>query len=114
MDYKEMQLLTNQKFESLDFKVGDIFSEMLAHWKVIIKVDGDRLTVISGSSKNLKLESYTPKEFKEHCSYKNITGYWIDFMKNDTQRASDYLEAYFEQIDMSQKEIRDFKLDLVL
>jgi hypothetical protein len=35
-------------------------------------------------------------------------------MKNDTGRASDYLEAYFEQIDMSQKEIRDFKLDLVL
>ena len=114
MNYKEMQLLTNEKFESLDFKVGDIFSEMLSHWKVVIKVDSDVLTVISGSSKNLKLESYTPEEFKNHCSYKNIPGYWIDFMKNDTQRASDYLQAYFEQIDMSQKEIRDFKLDLVL
>lgn len=109
-----MQLLTNEKFESLDFKVGDIFSEMLSHWKVIIKVDSDVLTVISGSSKNLKLESYTPEEFKNLCSYGNIPGYWIDFIKNDTQRASDYLQAYFEQIDMSQKEIRDFKLDLVL
>ena len=68
---------------------------------------------ISGSSKNLKLESYTPEEFKHHCSYKNIPGYWLDFMKNDTARASDYLEAYFEQTGMEQSEIRNFKLDLV-
>lgn len=113
MDYKEIKNSTNEKFESLDFKVGDIFSEMLSHWKVIIKVDNGILTAISGSTKNLKLESYSPQEFKHHCSYKNIPGYWIDFMKNDTTRASHYLEAYFEQVGMDISEIRNFKLDLV-
>lgn len=34
MNYKEMQLLTNEKFESLYFKVGDIFSEMLSQKEI--------------------------------------------------------------------------------
>lgn len=114
MDYQKIKNNTDQKFESKEFQVGDIFCEMLSHWKVIVKVDNDKLTVISGSTKNLQLETYTPDEFKYHCSYKNIPGYWIDFMKNDTKRASDFIEAYCELSNMSQDEVRELKLNLVL
>jgi len=114
MNYNSIKEATNNKFSNKDFKQGDIFSEMLSHWKVIIKVDGDRLTLITGSSQNLKLEKINADDFVKLCSYKNIPGYWIDFMKNDTGRAQDYLEAYCEQQNMSIDEVRDMKLDLVL
>lgn len=114
MNYTEIKNKTQQKFQSMEFQVGDIFSEMLSNWKVIVRVDGDKLTIISGPHSNLKIEQSTKEEFKYNCSYKNIDGYWIDFMKNDTSRVSDYIEAYIEQMKFTADEIRDFKLDLVL
>lgn len=114
MNYNEIKNITNQKFESMDFKPGDIFSEMLSNWKVIINIEGDNLTIISGAHSNLKLEHLTKEEFKYICSYKNIDGYWIDFMKNDPSRVSDYIESYIDQMKFNPDEIREFKLDLVL
>lgn len=114
MDYKKIQNQTKDKFESGEFMVGDIFSEMLSHWKVIIKVEGDQLTLITGSSKNLKMSIVNKDEFTKSCRYGHIDGYWIDFMKNDTKRCGDFVEAYIEQQKMDPKQSRDFKLDLVL
>lgn len=56
MNYDAMKKETERKFQSMDFKPGDIFSEMLSHWKVIVRVEGDQLTIISGSHTNLKLD----------------------------------------------------------
>ena len=114
MNYDEIKNKTHQKFQSMDFQVGDIFSEMLSNWKVIVRVEGENLTIISGPHSNLKIEQSTKEEFKYNCSYKNIDGYWIDFMKNDTNKISDYIEAYIEQQKMDLDKIRDFKIDLVL
>lgn len=114
MNYAEIKNKTVQKFESLDFQIGDIFSEMLSYWKVIIGVEGDELTIISGSHTNLKLEYSNKEEFKYHCQYKHIDGYWIDFMGNNTKKVGDYIEAYIEQMKLTPDEIRDFKLELVL
>lgn len=114
MNYKEIKSKTDEKFETGDFKTGDIFSEMLSNWKVIINVEGDNLTVIQGPHDNLELKNFTKEEFKQHCQYKNIDGYWIDFMKNNTSRVSDYIQAYIEQMKLTPDDIRDFKLDLLL
>jgi hypothetical protein len=43
MNYNEIKNKTDEKFESEDFKPGDIFSEMLSNWKVIVRVE-DRYT----------------------------------------------------------------------
>ena len=114
MNYKEIKEKTDKKFQSQNFLPGDIFSEMLSHWKIIIKVQDDELTLITGSHQNLKLEKISKSDFTKKCQYKHIPGYCIDFMKNDTRRASDYLEAYCEQSDMTLEDIREMKLDLVL
>lgn len=114
MNYNYIRKKTCDKFESGDFMVGDIFSEMLSYWQVIIKVEGDQLTLITGSSKNLKMSIVTKDQFTKSCQYKNTEGYWIDFMKNDIKKASDYLEAYCEQSSLSQSDIRELKLDLIL
>ena len=114
MIYDDMKKETERKFQSMDFKPGDIFSEMLSHRKVIIRVEGDELTIISGSHTNLKLEHLTKEEFKYNCQYKNIDGYWIDFTKNNPDKVKDYIEAFIEQQNMSLDKIREFKLDLLL
>lgn len=114
MDYSKINNETEEKFSSSDFKVGDIFSEMLSYWKVIIKVEGETLTLISGTAQNLKIEVMSKSDFTYRCSYKNIPGYWIQFMKNDISRCADYLEAYFKQSGMNLQDIREMKLDLVL
>jgi hypothetical protein len=114
MNYKEIKNKTDEKFESGDFKPGDIFSEMLSNWKVIIRVEGDKLTVIQGPNSNLELKKFTKEEFKQNCQYKHGDGYWIDFMKNNPSRVSDYIEAYIEQMKLTPEDIRQFKLDLVL
>ncbi len=114
MNYDAMKKETERKFQTMDFKPGDIFSEMLSNWKVIVRVEGDQLTIISGSHENLKLEYLTKEEFKYSCSYKNIDGYCIDFMKNNPSRISDYIEAYIEQMKLTTEDIREFKLDMIL
>jgi hypothetical protein len=114
MNYNEIKNKTEEKFESGDFKPGDIFSEMLSNWKVIVRVEGDILTVIQGPHSNLELKNFTKEEFKHHCQYKNSNGYWIDFMKNNPSRVSDYIEAYIEQMKLSPEDIREFKLDMIL
>lgn len=114
MNYDAMKKETERKFRTMDFKPGDIFSEMLSHWKVIIRIEDNELTIISGSHTNLKLEHLTKEEFKYNCSYKNIDGYCIDFMKNNPDKIKDYIEAFIEQQKMSLDKIREFKLDLLL
>lgn len=116
MNYETIKQNTKQKFETGDFKPGDIFSEMLSYWEVIIAVEGDNLTIISGqpTNGNLELKTLSKEEFKHHCQYKHTNGYWIDFMKNNTSRVSDYIEAYIEQMKLSKEDIREFKLDLLI
>jgi hypothetical protein len=114
MDYQKIKTGTEQKFESLDFKPGDIFSEMLSNWKVIVRVERDNITVIQGPHSNLELKIFTKEEFKNHCRYKHRDGYWIDFMKNNPSRVSDYIEAYIEQMKLTPQDIREFKLDMIL
>lgn len=114
MNYKEIKSKTDEKFETGDFKTGDIFSEMLSNWKVIISVEDNNLTVIQGPNNNLELKNFTKEEFKHHCQYKHRDGYWIDFMKNNPRVVSDYIQAYIEQMKLTPDDIRDFKLDLLL
>jgi hypothetical protein len=116
MNYETIKQNTKQKFETGDFKPGDIFSELLSYWEVIIGVEGDNLTIISGqpTNGNLKLKTLTKEEFKYYCQYKHRDGYWIDFMKNNPGRVSDYIEAYIEQMKLSKEDIREFKLDLLI
>ena len=114
MNYDAIKKETEKKFQSMDFKPGDIFSEMLSHWIVIVRVEGDQLTIISGSHTNLKLEHLTKEEFKYNSSYKNIDGYSIDFMKNNPDKVKDYIESFIDQQKMSLDKVREFKLDLLL
>lgn len=114
MNYNEIKNKTDEKFESGDFKPGDIFSEMLSNWKVIVRVEGDILTVIQGPNTNLELKILTKEEFKHNCQYKHRDGYWIDFMKNNPSKVSDYIEAYIEQMKLTPEDIREFKLDMIL
>lgn len=109
-----MKNKTHQKFESLDFKPGDIFSEMLSNWKVIIGVEGDNLIVIQGPNSNLELKNFTKEEFKNLCKYKHSDGYWIDFMKNNPDRIKDYVQEFISQQSWDLDKVREFKLDLVL
>lgn len=110
-----MKNKTHKKFETLDFKPGDIFSEMLSYWEVIIKRERDILTVIQRKSNKFEIRKFTIEEYVTHCKYSSgYPGYWIDFMKNDPDKIIDYIEAYIEQEDMTIDKIRELKLDLVL
>lgn len=113
--YEEILNKTEEKFKNLDLKQGDIFSEMFSHWKVIVSNINGKIKTIEGSSKKLTLREYeSPENFKHHCSYKNIKGYWIDFMNNNPRRCDEFIEAYIEQEGMTVDESREFKLNLVL
>lgn len=106
---------TEQKFNILDLKQGDIFSEMFSHWKVIISNIEGKIKTIEGNSTKLTLKEYKSKEdFKFHCSYKSIKGYWIDFMGNNPKKCDDFIETYIKQESMTPEESREFKLNLIL
>lgn len=91
-------LKTKEKFESGSVSIGDRFSEMFSHWKVIIDVrDNGEIITLEGNSSKLDVEVYKDfNEFKYRCSYKNIDGYWIDFIDNNRNRVRDFLERYYE------------------
>lgn len=115
MNYNDIKSKTHQKFESGDFQPGDIFSEMLSYWEVILKRESDILTVIQRKSNKLEIKKFTIEEYVGHCKYSSgYPGYWIDFMKNDPDTITSYIEAFIEQEGMTLDKIREFKLDLVL
>ena len=115
MNYKEIQNMTKQKFENHDFKPGDIFSEMLSYWEVIVKIESDILTVIKRKGGKYELQKFTPDEYVKHCEYSSShPGYWIDFIKNDREVVNSYIDAYIYQEGMTLDKSRDFKLDLLL
>jgi hypothetical protein len=70
------------------------------------------IKTLEGNSGVLKLNTYeSPENFHNKCSYKNIDGYWIEFMSNNLQKKSDFIEYYFYQEKMTVEEIREFKLN---
>lgn len=106
-------LKTKEKFESGSVSIGDRFSEMFSHWKVIIDVrDNGEIITIEGNSSKLNIEVYKDfDEFKYRCSYKSIEGYWIDFIDNNRNRVRDFLERYYElrKDSARKKDIRNWK-----
>jgi hypothetical protein len=112
MNYKEIVSKTKDKFQSMSFIPGDTFSEMLSFWIVVISNQDGMIKTLEGNSGGLKLVTYeSPENFHNKCSYKNIDGYCIDFMSNNLQKKSDFIEYYFYQEKMTIEEIRDFKLN---
>ena len=112
MNYKEIVSKTKDKFQSMSFIPGDTFSEMLSFWIVIISNRDGVIKTLEGNSGGLKLNTYgSPDDFHNKCSYKNIDGYWIEFMSNNLQKKSDFIEYYFDQEKMTVDEIREFKLN---
>jgi hypothetical protein len=111
MDYNKMKNQTNEKFESQDFVVGDVFCEMLSYWEVIVDITDNVLTVINNL---FDIKKYTYEEFTTHCKYNNIPGYWIDFIKNDSIYVERYIKGYIEKNNLNQSDIREFKLDLLM
>jgi hypothetical protein len=112
MNYKEIINKTKDKFQSMSFEPGDTFSEMLSFWVVIISNKSGFIKTLEGSSGGLKLVTYqSSEEFKNKYQYKNIDGYWIEFMSNNLQKKSDFIEYYFDQEKMTVDEIREFKLN---
>ncbi len=110
-----MQLKTNDKFQSLNFIPGDRFSEMLSWWAIIIKNTGGVLTTIEGSHSSLKLNKYgSPEEFADKFKYKHTDGYSIDYMGYHLDKVGQYIDEYCQQQQMSEGEIRDFKLNTIL
>jgi hypothetical protein len=131
MNYKEIVSKTKDKFQSMSFISGDTFSEMLSlldleekisfikprmrvlsFWIVIISNRDGVIKTLEGNSGGLKLNTYqSPEEFKSKCQYKHSDGYWIEFMSNNLQKKSDFIEYYFDQEKMTVDEIREFKLN---
>ena len=110
-----MKSKTDTKFEERDFVAGDIFSEMLSYWEVIVKRELDILTVIQRKGGNYELQKFTIDEYVKHCQYSSShPGYWIDFIKNDPEVVKSYIDAYIYQEDMTLDKSRDFKLDILL
>lgn len=115
MNYKEIKSKTDNKFESKDFKAGDIFSEMLSYFEIIVRREEDVLSVIQRKANKFELQKFTIDEYVNHCQYSSgYPGYWIDFMKNDPDMIKAYVEALIEQDGMTIDKVREFKLDLVL
>jgi hypothetical protein len=99
-------LKTKEKFDSGHVSVGDRFSEMFSHWKVIIDVkENGEIVAIEGNSYKLDIIVYQNfDEFKYKCSYKTIEGYWIDFIDNNKNRLKDFIESYYVLRENSAKE----------
>lgn len=114
MDYQKIKQSTEQKFATRDFQQGDIFSEMLSYWEIIVKVELDTLYVIQRVNGKFELKKFTIEEYVNHCQYSSGRGYWIDFMGNNQNKVKDYIEAFIEQEEMTLDKVRDFKLDLML
>lgn len=89
---KNRQYITMKKFDKMDFEVGDIFTEDLKNWIIIIDIQDEDLSVIEGQSiNNYRLDFYTPTEFKS--LYKD--GSNISFYKNDKEVAKKWCYNYF-------------------
>jgi hypothetical protein len=99
-------LKTKEKFDSGFVSVGDRFSEMFSHWKVIIDVkENGEIVAIEGNSYKLDIIVYQNfDEFKYKCSYKTIEGYWIDFIDNNKNRLKEFIESYYVLREKSAKE----------
>ncbi len=116
MNYKEIKEKTKFKFESGLFNPGDIFSEMFSYWIVVISNNNGLIKTLEGTEKELTLVEYkTPEEFHNKCKYKfGSGGYWIDFMSNNHNKAAEYIDWYCYKKQMSQSDIREFKLNTLL
>jgi hypothetical protein len=71
----------------LDFKAGDIFTEMFSHYKQIVAISEGMLIVFEGHParpKQIKLNTYTPEDFRTKCAYgRGTSGYWLDYIGNE-------------------------------
>lgn len=106
---------TNLKFQSRDFKRGDVFSEMFSYWEVIVKNENDILTVIKKTGSKYQLNKFTIDEYVKHCQYSSgHPGYWIDFMKNDINAPEHYIEGLINEQNMTTEDARELKLQLLL
>lgn len=85
---------TNEYFENLDVKAGDILTEMYSYWIRVIKVMPDG-RIVSLEKDNLELKVYeNDKEFKKYCSYGSIDGYWVTYLGNDMDRVESYIDTF--------------------
>lgn len=115
MDYQKIKQETDEKFSLKNFEPGDIFSEMLSYFEIIVRRERDNLLVIQRKANKFELKKFTVEEYVKHCQYSSgYFGYWIDFMKNDTDMIATYIEALIEQEGMTLDIVRELKLDLIL
>lgn len=105
---------TIEKISSGIFSVGDIFTEMLCYYEIIADIKDEKLLVFNNRG---RIDTYTIDEFKNHCRYSNIEGYWIDFFKNDSSYIDGFIENFIEKSKEKYKkeeEIREFKIDFIM
>ena len=87
---------TQEYFSDIkNIKPGDRLSEMLSFWVTIIKLKGDKIITLEGTS-NLELKEYDSFEsFRKRFEYSHLEGkYWVDFMGNQPSLISRVIEIY--------------------
>ncbi len=83
---------TEKKFESLEFKIGDIFGEFAIPAFRVLEVRGDYL-IIFNHGEDHPIQMLTKEEFRKQCAYDNSLGYWAKYMGCDNAEAQKIKEA---------------------
>jgi len=91
---------TERYFRERNFQVGDMLQDMLSFWILLIKVDEGYVTTLEGHprNENLSLRKRSLDDFVQHCSYKSINGYWVDYFGTSMDYYDDFVYTYFKQI----------------
>jgi len=94
LSFAERKEICLKKFRTLDFQVGDIFTEMYSYYAIILSREGENITVYEGHpAGNPSIKMYQSlKEFEKEHSYGNIEGHWVTFLRNDPNHAQSILE----------------------
>lgn len=63
-------------------RMGDRFHEFFHHWIYVVKVTPKYVWTMSASApcsfpEDAKLEKRRHEEFRKHCAYGGISGYWV-------------------------------------
>lgn len=107
--------MTKEKFQK-GLEVGDIFTERYSFYLIIIdmKPNGNIISLIHhpGNQWSDDIKKFKdPKEFENHCKYRSIDSYWLEYFKTDTELVDVLTKEYIKNLKTSDR--RNLLIDLI-
>ena len=112
MDYDEQLRKTYLKINNKDFNIGDIFTEFLTHFEIILDKEGDVLTILNSTF--CKIHTKTINEYAQYLIVANQP--WMLYLDSDDELNKIVIKKSIAKLNekkVEKKDIRKSKLFLI-